>query len=394
MYNKMSNTRYIFGRRDKGLEQAYLDNSATTPVCPQAVEAAVRMMTACFGNPSSLHTLGIQAEKELSAARESVARLIGAPAGRLVFTSGGTEANNLAVLGGGAARARQGRHAVTSAVEHASVAAAFDQLEREGWTVERVRPERDGTLTAERIAAACREDTALVSVMLVNNETGARHPLETLVPEIRRISPRALIHTDAVQAAGRIPLSAERMGVDLLTVSGHKLHAPKRVGALYVRKGVRLLPRQIGGGQEDGLRSGTEAAPAIAAFGAAAAAVPPFREQEALYRRLRDRLLERLSPLGVFHLPPEGVPYIVSLSLPGLRSETLLHFLAERGIYVSGGSACSKGKRSPVLTAMGLPAGEIDSALRVSFSWDNTLEEVDRLAEALRLADHALVRRP
>ncbi len=210
--------------------------------------------------------------------------------------------------------------------------------------MERVRPERDGTLTVERIAAACREDTALVSVMLVNNETGARHPLETLVPEIRRISPRALIHTDAVQAAGRIPLSAERMGVDLLTVSGHKLHAPKGVGALYVRKGVRLLPRQIGGGQEDGLRSGTEAAPAIAAFGAAAAAVPPFREQEALYRRLRDRLLERLSPLGVFHLPPEGVPYIVSLSLPGLRSETLLHFLAERGIMYRAAPRARRGK--------------------------------------------------
>lgn len=394
MYNKMSNTLYIFGRRDEGLKQAYLDNSATTPVCPQAVEAAVRMMTVCFGNPSSLHTLGIQAEKELSEAREAVARLVGAAADRLIFTSGGTESNNLAILGGAAARARQGRHAVTTAVEHASVAAAFDQLEREGWTVERIRPEPDGSLPAERVAAACREDTALVSVMLVNNETGARHPVEGLVPLIRRMSPRALIHTDAVQAAGRMPLFAERMGVDLLTVSGHKLHAPKGSGALYVRKGVRLLPRQIGGGQEGGLRSGTEAAPVIAAFGAAAAVVPPFREQEALYRRLRERLLEGLASSAVFHLPPEGVPYIVSLSLPGLRSETLLHFLAERGIYVSGGSACSKGKRSPVLTAMGLPAAEIDSALRISFSWDNTLEEVDRLTEALRLAESTLARRP
>ena len=217
--------------------------------------------------------------------------------------------------------------------------------------------------------------------------------MESLVPLIRKASPRALIHTDAVQAAGRIPFSAERMGVDLMTVSGHKLHAPKGVGALYIRRGVRILPRQIGGGQEGGLRSGTEAAPAIAAFGAAAAAVPPYREQETLYRALRERLIASLSSLAVFHLPPEGVPYIVSLSLPGLRSETLLHFLAERGVYVSGGSACSKGKRSPVLTAMGLPAREIDSALRVSFSWDNTPDEVDRLADALHLANRTLVRR-
>ncbi len=373
--------------------RTYLDNSATTAVCPQAAEAAVRMMTACYGNPSSLHTMGIEAEKALSSARASVARLLGVPAETLLFTSGGTESNNLAILGGAAARARQGRHAVTSAVEHPSVAAAFDQLEREGWTVERIRPDPDGSLPAERIASACREETTLVSVMMVNNETGARHPIERLVPAVRRAAPRALIHSDAVQAAGRLSISAERLGVDLMTVSGHKIHAPKGIGALYVRRGVRLQPRQIGGGQERGLRSGTEATPAIAAFGAAAEAVPAFREQETLYRTLRDRLLAGLSPAAVCHLPPEGVPYIVSLSLPGFRSETLLHFLAEREIYVSSGSACSKGKKSPVLTAMGLPAGEIDSALRISFSWDNTTDDVDRLTQALHLAEQTLIRR-
>ena len=373
--------------------RTYLDNSATTAVCPQAADAAVRMMTVCYGNPSSLHTMGIEAEKALSAARASVARLLGAPAETLLLTSGGTESNNLAILGGAAARIRQGRHAVTTAVEHPSVSAAFDQLEREGWTVARVRPEPDGTLPAERIVSACRDDTVLVSVMMVNNETGARHPLERMIPAIRRTAPRALIHTDAVQAAGRLSLSAERLGVDLMTVSGHKIHAPKGVGALYIRKGVRLQPRQIGGGQERGLRSGTEAVPAIAAFGAAADAIPPFREQETLYRTLRDRLLAGLSPSAVCHLPPEGVPYIVSLSLPGFRSETLLHFLAEREIYVSSGSACSKGKKSPVLTAMGLPADQIDSALRISFSWDNTIDDVDRLTKALRLAEQMLIRR-
>lgn len=373
--------------------RTYLDNSATTAVCPQAADAAVRMMTVCYGNPSSLHTMGIEAEKALSAARASVARLLDVPAETLLFTSGGTESNNLAILGGAAARIRQGRHAVTTAVEHPSVSAAFDQLEREGWTVTRVRSDPDGTLPAERIVSACRDDTVLVSVMMVNNETGARHPLERMIPAVRRTAPRALIHTDAVQAAGRLALSAERLGVDLMTVSGHKIHAPKGVGALYIRKGVRLQPRQIGGGQERGLRSGTEAAPAIAAFGAAADAVPPFREQEALYRTLRDRLLSGLSSSAVCHLPPEGVPYIVSLSLPGFRSETLLHFLAEREIYVSSGSACSKGKKSPVLTAMGLSADQIDSALRISFSWDNTIDDVDRLTRALHLAEQTLIRR-
>ncbi len=373
--------------------RTYLDNSATTAVCPQAADAAVRMMTVCYGNPSSLHTMGIEAEKALSAARASVARLLGVPAETLLFTSGGTESNNLAILGGAAARIRQGRHAVTTAVEHPSVSAAFDQLEREGWTVTRVRPDPDGTLPAERIVSACRDDTVLVSVMMVNNETGARHPLERMIPAVRRTAPRALIHTDAVQAAGRLALSTERLGVDLMTVSGHKIHAPKGIGALYIRKGVRLQPRQIGGGQERGLRSGTEAAPAIAAFGAAADAVPPFREQEALYHTLKDRLLTGLPPSAVCHLPPEGVPYIVSLSLPGFRSETLLHFLAEREIYVSSGSACSKGKKSPVLTAMGLSADQIDSALRISFSWDNTIDDVDRLTQALRLAEQTLIRR-
>ena len=373
--------------------RTYLDNSATTAVCPQAADAAVRMMTVCYGNPSSLHTMGIEAEKVLSAARASVARLLGVPAETLLFTSGGTESNNLAILGGAAARSRQGRHAVTTAVEHPSVSAAFDQLEREGWTVTRIRPDPDGTLPAERIVSACRDDTVLVSVMMVNNETGARHPLERMIPAVRRTAPRALIHTDAVQAAGRLALSAERLGVDLMTVSGHKIHAPKGVGALYIRKAVRLQPRQIGGGQERGLRSGTEAAPAIAAFGAAADAVPSVREQETLYRTLRDRLLAGLSPSAVCHLPPEGVPYIISLSLPGFRSETLLHFLAEREIYVSSGSACSKGKKSPVLTAMGLSADQIDSALRISFSWDNTIDDVDRLTQALRLAEQTLIRR-
>lgn len=378
------------------MRQAYLDNSATTAVCEQAVRKAVELMTSCYGNPSSLHTLGIEAEKELAQARREVARLLGAAPEEITFTSGGTEGNNLAVLGGAAARGRQGRHAVTTAVEHPSVAAAFDQLEKEGWEVTRLVPGAEGTLTAPAVAAACREDTVLVSVMTVNNETGARFPVEEMVPAIRRAAPRALIHTDAVQAAGKLPLKADRWGLDLMTASAHKLHGPKGCGALYIRKGVRLLPRTLGGGQEKGLRSGTEPMPAIAAFGAAAAAVPDFGEQECHYRGLRSRLLDRLQPVRdqiVCHLPEGGVPYIVNLSVPGLRSETMLHFLAERGVYVSSGSACSKGKKSPVLTALGLAPAEIDSALRISFSRYTAEEDVDQLADGLRAAMETLIRR-
>ncbi len=373
----------------------YLDNSATTRVCRQAADKAYTMMTENYGNPSSLHTLGFQAERELTAARRAVGAMLGAAPETVVFTSGGTEANNLAIFGLTAAYPRAGRHIVTTAVEHPSVAAACDLLEQQGYTVTRLQPNREGVITPAQMVEACRPDTGLVAVMLVNNETGARFALEQAVGEIRRRSPGAHIHCDGVQAAGKIPVNAERWGLDTLSASSHKIHGPKGCGALYVRKGVRLTPRQVGGGQEKGLRSGTEGTPLIAAFGAAAAALPPYAEQAAHYAALRQRLFERLQDLpGVqFHLPTGGVPYITHLSVPGYRSETLLHFLAQKDIYVSSGSACAKGAKSPVLTAMGLSADEIDSALRVSVSRENTVEDMDRFAEALQEAMRTLVRR-
>lgn len=373
----------------------YLDNSATTAVCRAAAEKAVSLMTACFGNPSSLHTLGFRAEQEMTAARRTVAEWLEVPPSTIIFTSGGTEANNLALFGGAAARQRAGRHIVTTAVEHASVLAACAELEKQGFEITRVQPGRDGTIHPQQVLDACRPDTVLVSIMLVNNETGARFAVEDMVPGIRRVSPQALVHCDMVQAAGKLSLSLARMGVDMATVSGHKIHAPKGVGALYIRKGVRILPRSFGGGQEGGLRCGTEATPAIAAMAAAVTAMPAPTEQQRLYTRLRDRLLGGLAdrPDVVFHLPAGGVSYLMNLSVPGIRSETMLHFLAEREIYVSSGSACSKGKRSPVLTAMGLSDREIDSALRISFSYENTEEDVDGFVEALKQAADVLVRK-
>ena len=372
----------------------YLDNAATTAVCAPAAEKALYMMTACFGNPSSLHTVGFQAEQEMEAARRAVATMMGAAPSSVVFTSGGTEANNLAIMGAAAAGARRGRHVITTAVEHASVAAAFSELEKQGFEVTRLRPDADGMITPEAVQAACRADTVLVSVMLVNNETGAHFPVESMVPVVRTHAPQALFHTDAVQAAGKLPLAAQKWNVDLMTVSGHKLHAPKGVGALYIRRGARILPRAVGGEQENRLRAGTQATPAIAAFGAAVETLPNMAAQTAHFETLYQHLKAGLAafPDARLHIPAVHVPYILNVSFPGLRSETLLHFLAERDVFVSGGSACSKGKQSPVLQALDLPAAEIDSALRISFCRDTQTADIDRFLTALQEAHAALTR--
>ena len=374
---------------------AYLDNSATTAVCEAAVASMVQVMTETFGNPSSLHRMGIAAEQALSRARSQVAALMGAAPEQVTFTSGGTEANNLAILGAAAAKARTVRKAVTTQGEHPSVAACFDELEKQGWQVTRVPLRPDGTVLPQDIEAACDADTVLVSAMTVNNETGALLDIADTVKRVKRKAPGALFHTDAVQAAGKLTLKAERWGVDLMTVSSHKIHGPKGCGALYIRKGIRVLPRQVGGGQERGLRSGTEGVPCAVGFGAAAAALPTVSEQQAHFETLRNALLRGIADIPDMrpHLPTGGVPYIVNVSVMGFRSETLLHFLAERDVFVSGGSACAKGRLSSVLTAMGLPEREADAALRISFSHTTTQEDIARFCAALHEAVATLRRR-
>ena len=360
----------------------YLDNSATTPVLPQAAEEALRLMTQCWGNPSSLHTKGFLANKELDSARETIARRLGAAPEEIFFTSGGTEANNLALLGAAGARRRMGDKIVVTAIEHDSVLNPAKELERRGFQVQYLSPGPNGVVPAQALADAIDEKTILVSIMLVNNETGAIQPVREAAQAIRRKGAPALLHTDCVQAFCKLDFTPQKLGADLCTVSGHKLHGPKGVGALYIKRGSRLLPQVYGGGQEGGLRSGTESLPLIGAFAKAVELAPQARallpQMEERNGFLRQKLLA--VPGVVLNSPEEALPYILNVSLPGVRGETMLHFLAERGVYVSSGSACGRAKPSHVLAAMGLEKSLVESALRVSLSRFTQEEDLAALA--------------
>lgn len=367
-------------------KQAYLDNAATTRVCEAAADAATTMMRECFGNPSSLHTMGAASARELTRAREAVAALMGCESECVCFTSGGSEANNLAIFGAAQAKARRGKKLVTTAAEHSSVIGAMKRLEETGWTVTYIKPDKSGNIDPQAVADAVDGETTLVSMMMVNNETGAIFPVEQAARLIRAKNPQTLIHCDAVQAFGKQLIKFSRMEIDLASVSGHKICAPKGVGALYIRRGVRILPQICGGGQERGMRSGTENLPMIAAMGAACGELQgKVQERFAHVRELQDALVRKLEEIDGVCINSQGnaSPYIMNFSVPGYRSETMLHFLESRGVFVSSGSACSKGATSPVLTAMGLSHAVIDSALRISLIYDSTQEEIDRLVSAL-----------
>lgn len=373
----------------------YFDNSATTKPCALAVSRMEKMLTETWGNPSSLHDMGVAAELVLHEARRTIADRVGAKAEEVYFTSGGTEANNLALLGGAAALRRRGNRVVVSATEHPSVLGAAEELERQGFEVVRLTPAPDGRILPETVAAAVNGETILLSMMLVNNETGAINPVREASRILKAASPLALMHCDCVQAFGKLPFTAEGIGADLITLSAHKIHGPKGVGVLVKRREVRILPRSFGGEQEQKLRPGTEASPLIAGLLGAVEALPELGEAAAHAAALRTAVLEGLCDLpGIeVNAPADGLPYIVNVSVPGIRSETMLHFLEARGVYVSSSSACAKGKGSHVLEAMGLSRERIDSALRISFSRDNTLEECAALTEGIRAACTRLKRR-
>lgn len=376
--------------------ECYLDNSATTAVTPEVAALAARIMTEQYGNPSSLHRRGFWAERALTEARGQVAAVLRCRPEEIVFTSGGTESNNLALLGAARAARRRGNRIVTTAVEHHSVLAVCRQLESEGFEVTYVSPDAGGVITPESFAAACDEKTVLASCMMVNSETGALHDIPAIAAACRRKNPGILFHADCVQAFGRLEIAPARWGVQLVSVSGHKIHAPKGVGALYVAKGARLLPPLYGSGQERGLRPGTENLPGICAMGLAAERMNARRaENAAHFTALRQKLITNLSqsPAVCINSPQAAAPYIINLSVEGIRSEIMIHYLEQFEIYVSSGSACAKGERSHVLTAMGLPEDRIDSALRVSMTDTTAEEEIDEFCRRLLQGAATLAKR-
>ena len=370
----------------------YLDNSATTKPCAACVETMQHLLLRAWGNPSSVHQLGIDAERCLRAARGQVAKALGAEEGRVFFTSGGTEADNWAIFGTAERLAKRGRHIVTTAVEHHAVLHPMQKLEARGFEVTYLQPDETGYVSAGQLEAALRPDTILVSVMMVNNETGAVMPIRDMIRVTRRKSPLALFHTDAVQGFFKLPFQAKTLGADLISISGHKIHAAKGVGALYVRPGLPLPPLILGGGQEQNFRSGTENLPGICGFGAACAAqLPTLTKDIAHMTALRDACREKLAQVpGLVLIGKQDAPHIVNLSLPHLRSQGIINCLQDRDIYVSAGSACSRGHRSHVLEAMHLPPAVIDGSIRVSFSAENTEEDVDALVQALLAAKQTL----
>lgn len=364
----------------------YLDNAATTRPCAEAVEAAVEAMTVNYGNPSSLHKAGLEAQLLVDKARKIIAGSIGADPSCVYFTSGATESNNLALRGAAGAYGRRKKKIVISAVEHASVDETASALESQGFEVVRVSPREDGRLYAADFLNACDENTFLISMMLVNNETGYILPVKETFPAVKRKYPDIITHCDCVQGYMKLPVKVNAMCADMISLSAHKIHGVKGVGAIYIKKGVRVVPIVTGGKQEKGIRSGTESVPLIAAFGAAAEKLlPTIGERYERVGALKKYLLDRLSGIDgtAVNSPEDGSPYVVNISAEGRRSEIMLHFLESKEIYVSSGSACSKGQQSGVLGQFGIKDKRADSAIRISMTAETTEEELDRLAEAI-----------
>lgn len=362
----------------------YLDNSATTVVSKNAAAKALEIMTSVYGNPSSLHLKGIEAEHQLSRARKSVAKATGAVSDEVYFTSGGTEANNTALFGAALAKKRTANRIVISSVEHSSIIEAAKYLEDNGYEVVRVNPQKDGTVHAEDILSAVNDKTSIVSVMSVNNETGAIMPCKEIFSAVKNINKNILCHTDAVQAFGKIKLNFKSMGADLMSVSGHKVFAPKGVGALIVKKGVRIIAHQYGGEQEKKLRPGTENISSICALGVACDEFDIDKNFEYV-KELNNYAKTELNKIDgvVFNSTENALAYVLNISVGNVRSETMLHFLEQREVYVSSGSACAKGKPSHVLSSMGISKNRADSAIRISFSKHNTKDDIDALCKGI-----------
>ncbi len=370
--------------------EVYLDNSATTRCSKRVQETVLRTMDSDYGNPSSLHKKGIQAEAYVKDAAFKIAKTLKAAEKEILFTSGGTESNNLALMGAALANRRTGRRLITTQTEHASVLNVMAFLEEAGFEVLYLPVDKDGIILLDALREAVNEETILVSVMHVNNEIGAVQPIEQAAAAVHEKNPKALFHTDAVQSYGKLQIRPKKMGIDLLSVSGHKIHGPKGVGFLYIKDGTKIRPLMLGGGQQAGMRSGTLNVPGIAGMGEAAAeAYEDFEAKISHLYSLKERLIHQVTKTeGITVNGKTGrdsAPHIVSLAVSGVRSEVLLHALEEHGIYVSAGSACSSNKHtvSHTLEAIHLEPALLDSAVRFSFCADTSLEDIDYAAGKL-----------
>lgn len=365
--------------------EVYLDNSSTTRCYPEVKEVVIQAMTEDFGNPSSMHKKGIEGERLVKRSKELLAGLLKVKEKEIVFTSGGTESDNLAVLGGAAARKRAGNHIITTKIEHPAVAEPVKYLEARGLCVTYLSVDKRGRISLKELEEALREDTILVSIIHVNNEIGSLQPIEEAAAIIKKKNKNILFHVDAIQSFGKYRIYPKKIGIDLLSISGHKFHGPKGIGALYIHEKVNLSPLLFGGGQQQGIRSGTENVPGIAGLGEAAKKVyENFEEKREHLYCLKKKLMGGLEEIeglvinGIADPITDTAPHIVSVSVEGVKSEVFLHALEERGVYVSAGSACSSNKKrtSETLKAIGLSQKLLDSTIRFSFSEENTLEEV------------------
>ena len=366
----------------------YFDNSATTKPCKEAVDAANKAITELWGNPSSLHELGSLASSELRKARKNVSKLLGVPEDNFFFTSSGTTANNTAIFGAYEKLKREGNRIVTTAIEHPSVSEPIKRLESYGVEVIRLMPDKNGKINEDELLESINKNTILVSLMAVNNEVASILPVNAVRSAVKRAGAPALIHADCVQALSKIPVTPKTVDADIITVSGHKIHALKGVGGIYVKSQNLIKPYILGGGQEKNMHSGTEATPAIFSFGAAALSAMDVRRHSDYVKSLKERFLKGIEDLScvTVNSPEDAIPYIVNISILGLPSQPTVNFMSSKGICISAGSACKTGHRSPVLTAMGLSPEIIDSAVRISFSRYNTPEEIDILINAVKEA--------
>ena len=364
----------------------YLDNSATTKPCKEAVEAMTAALTQNWGNPSALYSFGIDAARGMRTARTQVAAAMGAEPDRVFFTSGGTEADNWAIFGAAKRFGKKNKHIITTAVEHHAILNCVKELESQGYEVTYLQPDGEGRITVDALKGALRKDTFLVSVMMVNNESGAVMPIDRMAKITHKLCPDAIFHTDAVQGFLKVPFAAKTLGADLISISSHKVHGPKGAGALYISPRLRSFPAlMIGGGQEGGYRSGTEATPAIQGFAAACAACKAtFSADVAHEKMLLDALVQKISQMDRVRINGcHEAPHILSLSIPGVPTQNTINVLQDAGICVSAGSACAKGHRSHVMTAMNLAPEVIDGSFRVSLCRDTTQEEIDALVAGI-----------